>query len=381
MSQRTARRLAQPAVDPEASAEQAGLRHVTDATPGWGRKRTGNRTRIVDADGAAIRDAEALARVQALAIPPAWTDVWICPRADGHLQATGRDEKGRKQYRYHARWRSTRDETKYARMIAFGHALAPPRKRLDRDLALPGLPRAKVLAAVIRLLETTLIRVGNEEYARANKSFGLTTMRDAHAKVKGTTVRFTFLGKSGVKHAIDLNDRRLAAIVRRCQELPGQELFQYLDDDGTRHAIDSAEVNGYLREATGRDFTAKDFRTWAGTVLASLALQEFEAFDSRTQAKKNLVRAIEAVAKKLGNTPTVCRKCYVHPAIIDAYLEGSMIDTLRRRAQRERAGAIRELRPEESAVLALLQGRLARESRDDDDRAGKRARRPKRRDP
>ena len=353
------------AIEPTESARLAGLRYVNDGDEGWARVRKGEIAKIVDEKGRVVRDAKALARVKSLAIPPAWTDVWVCPSPDGHLQATGRDGRGRKQYRYHPKWRAVRDETKYTRMIAFGHALGPLRKAIDRDLALPGLPRPKVLAAVVRLLETTLIRVGNAEYAKANRSFGLTTLRDGHAKVEEGAVRFTFKGKSGVRHAIDLHDRRLAAIVKRCQDLPGQELFQYLDDDGGRHEVDSADVNGYLREATGREFTAKDFRTWAGTVLACLALREFEAFDSQAQAKKNLVRAIEAVAKRLGNTPTVCRQCYIHPAILDAYLEGAMLDTLQDRAERAMADSWKDLRPEEAAVLALLQRRLASEREHD----------------
>jgi DNA topoisomerase-1 len=245
-------------------------------------------------------------------------------------------------------------------MMAFGAALPRIRRRVEEDLARPGLPREKVLATVVRLLETTLIRVGNEEYARANGSFGLTTMRDRHVALRGGTVTFAFRGKSGIRHTIDLDDPKLARIVRRCRDLPGQELFQYLDDDGNRQSVDSEDVNTYLREVAGEEFTAKDFRTWAGTVLAALALREFEAFDSQTQAKKNVVRAIETVAERLGNTPTVCRKCYVHPEIIDAYLDGSMLETLKQRAEQEIADTLGELRPEEAAVLGLLQQRLAR---------------------
>ena len=291
-------------------------------------------------------------------IPPAWTDVWICPSPDGHLQATGRDARGRKQYRYHPRWREVRDESKYDRMMAFAAALPAIRQRTDADLGRPGLPRAKVLAAVVRLLETTLIRVGNEEYARTNKSFGLTTMRDRHVKVGKSGIRFEFLGKSGVKHEIDLADARLARVVGRCRDLPGQELFQYLDEDDQPRTIDSADVNAYLREAAGREFTAKDFRTWAGTVLASLALREFEAFDSEAQARKNILRAIENVAERLGNTPSVCRKCYIHPEVIEAYLDGSMLQTLKQRAEAEIKGGLARLKPEEAAVVALLQQRL-----------------------
>jgi DNA topoisomerase-1 len=311
-----------------------------------------------------IRDPETLARIKALAIPPAWTDVWICPRPDGHIQATGRDERGRKQYRYHARWRLVRDEAKYGRTLAFGRALTKIRRATERDLKLPGLPRRKVLAAVVRLLETTLIRVGNDEYARTNGSFGLTTMRDRHAHIQGATVEFRFRGKSGIQHVVSIDDRRLAQVVRRCQELPGQELLQYVGNDGEVHDIGSEDVNDYLREIAGEAFTAKDFRTWAGTVLAMIALQEFEAFDSQAQAKKNVVRAIESVSRRLGNTPSICRKCYIHPGILDAYLEGSMLESLRRRASEEMSH-LRGLGAEESAVLALLQRRLAEEDRQD----------------
>ena len=350
------------AVDEAAEAARAaGLRYVSDASPGISRKRSGRSFRYLGPDGQPIRDADDLARIKALAIPPAWTAVWICRTERGHLQATGRDERGRKQYRYHPRWRSVRDESKYHRMLAFAKALPAIRERTGRDLARPGLPREKVLAAVVRLLETTLIRVGNDEYARTNRSYGLTTMRDRHVEVDGASVRFRFKGKSGVRHEIGFDDRRLARIVERCQDLPGQELFQYLDAEGQVHDVGSDDVNAYLREVVGEAFTAKDFRTWAGTVLASLALQEYEVFDGQAQAKKNVVRAIEAVAERLGNTPTVCRKCYVHPAIIDAYLDGTMIQTLKQRAERAMAEAVRDLRPEEAAVLVLLQHRLALE--------------------
>lgn len=347
-------------VNPVDSARSAGLRYVAETGPGFGRKPRGQAFVYRDLDGKPLRDREHLARIKSLAIPPAWTGVWICPKADGHLQATGRDARGRKQYRYHPRWRAIRDESKYDRMMAFAAALPTIRKRTDADLARAGLPREKVLAAVVRLLETTLIRVGNEEYARTNKSFGLTTMRDRHVRVGRNGVHFEFLGKSGVRHEIDLADPRLARVVGRCRDLPGQELFQYLDEDGHARTIDSADVNAYLREVASREFTAKDFRTWAGTVLASLALREFEAFDSATQAKKNIVRAIEHVAERLGNTPSVCRKCYVHPEVIESYLDGSMLRTLEQRAEREIAEGLADLRPEEAAVIALLQQRLKR---------------------
>jgi DNA topoisomerase I len=356
---------AQPKADPADSARLAGLRYVSDTAPGIRRKRRGDKFTYTAADGSAIRDEEELARIRSLVIPPAWTDVWICASLRGHLQATGRDVRGRKQYRYHPKWRAVRDETKYERMVAFGEALPAIRAQTEADLALRGLPRRKVLAAVVRLLETTLIRVGNEEYARENRSFGLTTMRDRHVDFEGAKVQFHFNGKSGKKHLITLKDRRLAKVVRRCRDIPGQELFQYIDEDGARQSIDSADVNDYLREITGEAFTAKDFRTWAGTVLASLALQEFESFDSEAQAKKNVVRAIESVAERLGNTPTVCRKCYIHPAVLDSYLEGSMLETLKQRTEADFAASDGELRPEEAAVLGLLRRRLAEESASD----------------
>jgi DNA topoisomerase I len=348
-------------VDPTVSAKSAGLRYMTDSRPGFTRESRGKGFLYRDLEGRSIRDPEVLTRIKSLVIPPAWTEVWICPKAEGHLQATGRDSKGRKQYRYHPRWRAVRDESKYDRMMAFAAALPTIRKRTVADLARPGLPREKVLAAVVRLLETTLIRVGNEEYARTNRSFGLTTMRDRHARVSREKVRFEFQGKSGVKHAIDLADPRLARVVGRCRDLPGQELFQYLDEDDNPKAIDSSDVNEYLREVAGREFTAKDFRTWAGTVLASIALREFEAFDTKVQARKNIVRAVEKVAERLGNTPSVCRKCYVHPEVIEAYLDGSMLQTLQKRAEAEIKDSLASLRPEEAAVIALLQQRLKRE--------------------
>ena len=343
---------------PLASARAAGLRYVLDDGPGIRRARRGKGFRYLGPDGKPIRDAETLRRIRSLVIPPAWTDVWICPRPNGHLQATGRDARGRKQYRYHPRWRAVRDETKYDRVIAFGLALPRIRARVEADLALPGLPRDKVLATVVRLLETTLIRVGNEEYARTNGSFGLTTLRDRHVQIEGGTVHFAFRGKSGVKHRIDVRDARLARVVRRCRDLPGHELFRYLDEDGVTHTVDSADVNDYLREAAGEEFTAKDFRTWASTVLAAQALREFAAFDSQIQAKRNVVSAIEAVAGRLGNTASVCRKCYVHPAVVDAYLDGSLVSALRQRVEQELADNLHELSPEEAAVLAFLQQRL-----------------------
>ena len=348
--------------DPVESAKEAGLRYVHDGMPGFRRRRAGRSFSYIGTDGRPIRDPSELRRIRSLAIPPAWTDVWIAPDARGHVQATGRDARGRKQYRYHPKWRSVRDEAKYGRMIAFGKALPQIRERTARDLSLPGLPREKVLATVVQLLEKTLIRVGNEEYARENRSFGLTTMRTRHVEVDRSRVQFTFLGKSGKEHSVDIADRRLAAVVRRCQELPGQELFQYVDDDGERRTVDSGDVNEYLREITGSDFTAKDFRTWAGTRLAAMALQEFEAFDSEAQAKRNVVDAIERVAEKLGNTAAICRRCYVHPAVVDAYMDGSMAKTLKKKAERALEEQLHELSGEERAVMALLQQRLAAES-------------------
>jgi DNA topoisomerase I len=346
--------------DPVESAHANGLRHVGDTRPGIRRLKTGSGFRYRTEKGNAVRDPAVLARVKSLAIPPAWTDVWISPLANGHLQATGRDARGRKQYRYHPQWRAIRDESKFNRLLAFASALPEIRRRVDRDLQLPRLSRNKVLAAVVRLLEVTLIRVGNEEYVRQNRSFGLTTMRDNHVMVSGPTIRFEFQGKGGKRHTIDVNDRRLARIVRTCREIPGQDLFQYLDDRGKRHDVTSGDVNDYLREIAGEDFTAKDFRTWAGTLLAAVALMEFEKFDPGTRSKKNILRAIEHVAGRLGNTPSICRKCYIHPAVFEAYLDGMLIQVVRQRAEDQMIQSVSKLRPEEAAVLGLLQQRLAR---------------------
>ena len=344
--------------DPEESAREAGLRYMLDDRPGITRKGAGKGFSYRGPDGERITDRKTIARIKSLAIPPAWTDVWICPSANGHLQATGRDGKGRKQYRYHPKWREVRDENKYEHVLAFGRALPAIRERVDADLRRQGLPKEKVVALVVRLLETTLIRVGNDQYAKENKSFGLTTMRDRHADISGTTVTFEFSGKAGVEHEIDLRDRRLARLVKQCQDIPGQHLFQYIDEDGTRQPIDSDDVNAYLKEITGADYTAKDFRTWAGTKLAAEALAEFEEFDSETAAKKNVMSAIERVAARLGNTTTVCRKCYVHPAVIDAYMDGDTVTSIRQRAEQELAEHLADLDPEEAAVLMLLRERL-----------------------
>ena len=352
-----ARKLRISAVaDPHASARAAGLVYTADDRPGIRRLKRGKGFTYVDAKRRPLRSAADLARIRSLVIPPAWTDVWICPNPRGHLQATGRDARGRKQYRYHPKWRVVRDSTKYERLILFGRALPVIRRRADADLRRQGLPREKVLAAVVRLLEKTFIRVGNDEYARDNKSFGLTTMRDGHVKISGSTVRFIFRGTSGVEHALALDDRRLARIVKQCRDLPGQELFQYRDENGAVIDIGSADVNAYLKDITGEDFTSKDFRTWAGTVLAAQLLRDFEDVDSQARAKKNVVDAIEQVAKQLGNTRAVCRKCYVHPAVIDAYLDGSMLKTMAQRARTTKA--VGKMTAAEAAVLGLLQRKL-----------------------
>jgi DNA topoisomerase-1 len=344
------------------AARDAGLKWVSDTTPGIHRKRKGSGFVYAYADGKAVRDLDQLQRIKSLVIPPAWKDVWICADEYGHIQATGKDDRGRKQYRYHPKWREVRDSNKYHRMIDFGKALPKIRKRLNADLRKPGLPREKVLAAVVKLMETTLIRVGNDEYAKENHSYGLTTMRDRHAHVNGNKVHFSFRGKSGVEHDIDLSDKRLAKIVKACRELPGQELFQFLDHDGNVHDISSTDVNEYLHEIAGDEFTAKDFRTWAGTVLAAMALQEFEKFTSQRQAKRYIVSAIESVAKKLGNTKAVCRKCYIHPEIFNAYMDGTLVQTLKNRVEKKLSGPMKDLRPAEAAVLVLLQQRLSREA-------------------
>jgi DNA topoisomerase-1 len=300
----------------------AGLTYVSDLDPGIRRRKAGHGFNYCDADGKPIADPPTLDRIRRLVIPPAWTDVWIAPTARGHIQATGRDAKSRKQYRYHDRWRAVRDEHKYDRLIAFGRALPRLRARVDADLARHGLPRDKVLAAAIRVMEMTLIRVGNEEYAKANKSFGLTTLRARHAKVGAAKATFQFRGKSGKDHEVAFSDRRLARIVKACQDLPGQRLFQYLDDDGQRHSVESADVNAYLREAIGEDFSAKDLRTWAGTVAAAQALRLCPDCASATEAKRNINTCVKAVAGVLGNTPAVCRKAYIHPAVLEAYEKG-----------------------------------------------------------
>jgi DNA topoisomerase I len=333
-----------------AAAEEAGLVYTTDDEPGMRRVRRGKRFEYVGPDGRQIRDPAILDRIRSLVIPPAWKDVWITTRARGHLQATGRDARGRKQHRYHARWREVRDADKFDRMSEFGRVLPRIRGRVARDLRRPGLPKEKVVATIVRLLETTFLRVGNEEYAQQNNSFGLTTLRNRHVKVTGATVRFLFKGKSGVEVAAGVTNRRVARVIKRCEELPGQNLFQYIDDDGERRTVTSDDVNDYLREVTGADFTAKDFRTWAGTVLAARALREAAGFESETESKRNVVAAIDGVAHRLGHTRAVCRRSYVHPAVIEAYLDGRLATAIGVTAARTQA----RLSADEAAVLALL---------------------------
>lgn len=345
--------------DPKEAAEEAGLRYVSDEQPGYTRQKKGDDFEFFDTKGQPITDEARILRIKRIGIPPAWTDVWICPSANGHLQATGRDARRRKQYRYHEKFRETRDQTKYEKMLIFGAALPKIRERVQADLALPGLPKNKVLATIVSIMERTFIRVGNEEYAKQNNSYGLTTMRNKHAKVKGTKVIFNFRGKSGVEHQVELADRRLARIVKKAQDLPGQELFGYVDDDGNVHDITSQDVNAYLREITGEDFTAKDFRTWAGTVLAAVALNALDPCQTKREMKKNVTTAVKAVAQILGNTPAVCRKCYVHPAVLEAYLGGGMIEGLRRMTAEAIESKAQDLQTVELAVMKFLQARLA----------------------
>ena len=332
------------------AARSAGLRYVDPADPGIRRVRRGRGFAYVAPDRTRITDERTLARITDLAIPPAWEDVWICSSPIGHIQATGRDARGRLQYRYHPLWAEVRDATKYERTLAFAQALPRLRRRVERDLRLPGLPRRKVVAAAVRLLEMTLIRVGNEVYARENRSFGLTTLRGRHALVRGEQVKLSFRGKGGKEHTIGLRHKRLARVVRACQELPGQRLFQYVDDDGEPQHIDSDDVNAYLREAMGDEFSAKDFRTWAGTVLAVRAM---ESVDAGVNPRSAVNAAVKVVAEQLGNTPAVCRKSYIHPEIIDSYMDGTLAPALERAAARVRSAA-RGLRAEEHLVLTVL---------------------------
>jgi DNA topoisomerase I len=348
--------------DPAVAAQRAELRHVNDSMPGIMRRDARNGFDYRRPDGALVRDIATLKRIRALAIPPAWKEVWICRDPNGHLQATGRDQRGRKQYRYHARWREVRDDAKYGKLLIFARVLPLIRARVEEDLKRSGLPRERVLAAVVRVMELTLFRVGNNEYARKNKSFGLTTLRDRHARIDGGHVHLSFRGKSGNRYESDINDRRLARIVKGCRDLPGYELFQYLDDDGNQHAVGSEEVNSYLREITGEDITAKDFRTWAGTQLAAEALRAFRNLDSEGKRKKAIVRAVEKVARHLGNTPAICRRCYIHPAIFDGYVDGTLLEALAAKTTTYLKENIANMSAEEAAVTAFLRLRLEHET-------------------
>lgn len=339
-----------PPLQPEHSAKVAGLRYVAERRAGIRRRRIGKAFRYANPDGSPLSDEATLRRIRALAIPPAWQEVWICPREDGHLQATGRDARGRLQYRYHRRWGDVREETKYGRMTAFADALPAIRRQVSRDLARPGLPRAKVLAALVRLLETTYIRVGNAEYARDNESFGLTTLRERQVRVQGSTLKFRFRGKSGVEHHIALTNPRLARIVRRMQDLPGEELFRYVEPDGSVRTMESADVNAYLKSIAGEAFTSKDFRTWAGTVLCARALRAHPPPRSAAESRRILSQTVESVARRLGNTKAVCRKCYIHPAIVESYERGELADLMRGHS-------------EERGVVAVLRAALRREAR------------------
>jgi DNA topoisomerase-1 len=342
------------------AARRAGLRYVTDGLAGITRKRSGTGWAYYAPDGARIADAATRKRLNSLAVPPAWTDVWICSDPQGHIQATARDARGRKQYRYHPSYREARDQSKFRRMLEFSEALPRLRERVERDLRGDALDRRQLLATVVRLLDRTLIRVGNDEYARENRSFGLTTLRRRHVRVDGHELRFTFRGKSGVEHSIAIAEPRLARIVQRCQDLPGQEMFQFLNAAGKREAVTSDDVNEYLREASDRDVTAKDFRTWGGTMLAALELRRMGPAASRREADRNILRALDAVAERLGNTRTVCRKYYVHPALIHAYLLGLTAPQAapaprRKRTPVRRGGALRR---DEVAVLQFLQEKV-----------------------
>ncbi|WP_039359300.1 DNA topoisomerase IB [Candidatus Protochlamydia amoebophila] len=344
-------------IDPKKLAEVANLTYVNNFKHGITRERKGKQFIYKDSNGKVIIDSNEIKRIQALAIPPAYTDVWICPSFNGHIQATGRDAKGRKQYRYHALWKEVSDETKYGKMIAFAQALPTIRKRIKRDLSLTEMSKEKILAVVVYLLEMTLIRVGNEAYAKENNSFGLTTLQNRHVSIEGTKMTFKFFGKSGKQHTITLYDKRLAKIVRRCKDLPGQELFEYMDENAMPVSISSTDVNEYLRMITNDHFTAKDFRTWAGTVLTVFALQEFEHFDSHAQAKRNIVQAIEKVAKKLGNTPAICRKSYVHPEVFNAYLDQTLFK-MTKHPSKKSVDLVMELSFEETYVLNFLKKRM-----------------------
>lgn len=352
------------AAEPEQSAAAAGLHYVSDAMLGIRRHKSGHGFRYVRPDGSRLADPDALKRIRALAVPPAWSDVWLCPLPNGHLQATGRDAKGRKQYRYHRRFREVRESRKYEHVIAFADALPLIRAKVRKHMALSGLPREKVVATVVYLLDKTLIRVGNDDYAKQNRSYGLTTLKNRHVDIEGCDVRFHFVGKSGKQWSARIRDRRVAKIIRACRELPGQELLQYRTEDGDIQDVTSSEVNAYLREVTGNDITAKDFRTWAGTVLAAVALRETESFDHAAKSKKRLRAAIERVAAQLGNTPAICRKCYIHPEVLNAHLQGTLVRDLARYSEKLLRENLAEMAPEEAAVLALLRARLKAAGKD-----------------
>jgi DNA topoisomerase-1 len=351
-------------VDPRDAAESAGLTYVSDSGRGIRRRKAGKGFTYLSPGGEKITDKTTLARVRKLAVPPAWTDVWICPRPSGHIQATGRDARGRKQYRYHTAFREFRDATKYDHMMEFAASLGEIRRKISEHMSLRGLPREKVLATIVHLLERTLIRVGNEDYAKQNQSYGLTTLQGQHVKTEGSELRFRFKGKSGKQWNLRITDRRIAKIIRACQDLPGQDLFQYVGEDGEVCDISSSDVNAYLKEITGADVTAKDFRTWHGTVLAAMALQEIQSFDSQAAAKKNLKLAIEQVASRLGNTPTICRKCYIHPEILTSYFDGQLVLDIKEQIEEELRSRLSTLKPEEAAVLALLESRLKKTTKD-----------------
>jgi DNA topoisomerase-1 len=356
--------MAMFSTDPLESAVEAGLRYVKGCGACIQRIVRGKSFRYVGTDGKTLRDPKQLQRVRSLVIPPAWKNVWICPSPHGHLQAVGWDMRGRKQYRYHVRYRQVRDQAKFSRLIAFGTVLAKIRRQVEHDLARPGLPKEKVLATVVRLLETSFIRVGNDEYAKENDSFGLTTMKTRHVSIAGSKLHFHFRGKSGQEHSIDLTDRRLARIVKQCQELPGYELFQYVDETGARCVVDSADVNQYIRDVAAQDFTAKDFRTWAGTVLATRELSAAGACRTQTEGKKTIVGAVKSVARQLGNRPATCRKYYIHPAILDAYADGSLFPAMAQGDQQQTAYEGLGLRAEEYCVMVVVaayQEKLARE--------------------
>jgi DNA topoisomerase-1 len=345
------------------SANAAGLEYVTDSMPGIRRRRVGRGFSYVDPDGRVIREREHIRRFRALVIPPAWSDVWICPIPEGHLQVTARDARGRKQYRYHPNFRANRDQAKFERMVTLSDVLWNVREHVERDIALPGLQRKKVMATIVWLLERTLIRVGSHELAKANNSFGLTTLRRRHVSIDGATLRFEFRGKSGVAHTVAVTDRRIARIVQRCRELPGRELFQYVDARGRRQIVFADDVNKYLRAITGRDITAKDFRTWTGTMLAAESFREMGSAATKREAERNVLRAIDRTAERLGNTRAVCRKYYIHPALIEAYLDGAVLPPLPERVWQERRSHGPTLRRHEAEVLAFLKARVGTSSR------------------